>query len=151
MWSFFTLLSAAEGSSKRSLQPPGRACTVACLYSSTGPSCGTLGKTDMYERHGPLERIACTAIPPAVPSDGHNTETSRQHLGHPCTFQPSTSPFPAWPPLEIHLTWSHGPSMARSLALPQKEGSALPMTALSMNHLALNDLLTGEIQAGLEI
>ena len=38
-----------------------------------------------------------------------------------------------------------------SFALPQREGSALPKTALSTNHLALNDLLTGEIQAGLEI
>lgn len=35
-WSFFTLLSAAEGSYRRSLCPLGRACTVACLYSSTG-------------------------------------------------------------------------------------------------------------------
>lgn len=38
-----------------------------------------------------------------------------------------------------------------SLGFPQREGSALPKTALGMNHLALNDLLTGEIQAGLEI
>jgi len=39
----------------------------------------------------------------------------------------------------------------RSLALPQGQRSALLKTALSTNHLALNDLLTGEIQAGLEI
>lgn len=49
----------------------------------------------MREIRSHQEWIACMAILPAVPSGGHDTETSRQHLAHFCAFQLSIFPFPA--------------------------------------------------------